>query len=263
MAAPLKTIAIGLSSAVLVVAVAVTASTALAQQQTAASADVRDRLSRFVGTVGFVEEQGGVHLTGVLRNLPAGPHGLHIDNVGTCLSPSFSSAGSIFNPTGKKHGLRNPAGPQLGDLPSLVVSSDGIANLDVMAPGATLSSGPASLIGGNGTALIIHVADDDQLTEPEGNAGDRLACGVILPKDPAAVSATAQARGPSAVAAPTVAPIGAQAPATQVGRSDEGIKAGAPLLAGVLGVLLLGAGYVLRRQGQTARGSRSEIDTRE
>ena len=86
---------------------------------------------------------------------------------------------------------------------------------------------------------------------------------MILPKDPAAVSATAQSRGPSAVAAPTVAPIGAQAPATQVGRSDEGVKVGAPLLAGVLGVLLVGAGYVLRRQGQTARGSRSEIDTRE
>jgi len=252
---------ISLCLAVLVVIA--TTSTASAQQQNAASADVRDRLSRFIGTVGLVEEQGGVHLTGVLRNLPPGPHGLHIDNIGVCLSPSFSSAGSIFNPTGKKHGLRSPAGPQVGDLPSLVVSSDGIANLDAVAQGATLSSSPSSLIGGNGTALIIHVADDDQLTEPEGNAGDRLACGVILPKDPVAVSATARSRGPIAPAAPTVQSVGAQASPTQVGRSGNGLQSGAPLLAGVLGVVLLGAGYLLRRQGQHARGRRSAIDTRE
>jgi Cu-Zn family superoxide dismutase len=255
----------GLGIAGYLLALAVAASTVSAQATPGASADIRDRLSRFVGTAGFLEDQGGVHITGVLRNLPPGPHGLHIDNVAKCLSPGFLSAGTIFNPTGKKHGLRNPGGPQLGDLPSLVVSPEGIANLDVVASGATLSGGPTSLLGGSGTALVIHVADDDQVSDPEGNAGDRLACGVILPTDPVAASATAQARASTSTA---VAPVGAVAAqpagraavvgqqtvpvqpsvATQRGGADVVGTLGSPLSVAVLGAILVAAGLLLRRQ---------------
>jgi superoxide dismutase, Cu-Zn family len=261
----------------------VLASVASAQARPAAVADVRDRLSRFLGTVTFVEETGGVHLQGTLRNLPAGPHGFHIANIAKCLSPSFLSAGAIFNPTGKKHGLRNAAGPQVGDLPSLVIAADGTATLDLVAAGATLSSGPTSLIGGDGTALVIHVGDDDQVTEPEGNAGERLACGVILPTDPVAASATAQSRGPttaSATATPSVIqmpPQGAAVvavpqsapvaqPVAQVAQqrpqvvpvaqetqpvrpgSNIGSILGSPPVIGGLGLVLLVAGYLLHRR---------------
>jgi Cu-Zn family superoxide dismutase len=223
-----------------------------------AIADVRDRLSRFIGTASFREEQGGVRVTAVLRNLPPGPHGLHIANLGYCLSPEFLSAGEIFNPTARQHGLRNPAGPQVGDLPSLLVGADGSANLDAVAQGATLSSGPAALLGGRGTALILHRGDDDQLTNPDGNAGDRIACGVILPSDPVAASATAQSRAPVPAAAPVqpaVVPGGAAAaaqpvPAAQRANNDQSTIIGAPLFAGGLGVLIIAIGYFLRRQAR-------------
>jgi Cu-Zn family superoxide dismutase len=256
--------------------------TASAQlQPTTATADVRDRLSRFIGTATLREEQGGVHVTAQLRNLAEGPHGLHIDDVGKCLSPAFLSAGGIFNPTGKQHGLRNPAGPQVGDLPSLIVGADGSATLDAMARGATLSSGATALLGRNGTALVLHRGDDDQLTDPEGNAGDRIACGVILPGDPVAASATAQSRPPAAAVQPTPAPVPVATPVaappvaappvaappvatpsrpvatasqpvnapSPPASSDPRTPVGAPVVAAVLGVLLIMAGYLLRRQG--------------
>ncbi|HEV7665124.1 MAG TPA: superoxide dismutase family protein [Chloroflexota bacterium] len=219
-----------------------------------ASADLRDRLSRFIGTVMLREESGGVHLTADLRNLPPGAHGFHIDNVGQCVSPSFLSAGSIFNPTGKRHGLRNPAGPQVGDLPSLTVAANGTATLDLVVPGASLTSGPTSLFGGSGTALVVYANDDDQVTEPEGGAGERMACGVILPTDAAAVSATAQARSPALVAAnstvaATVAKAApASAAASQVIPDSRGGPTFSPALVGIFGLVLLGAGYLMRRR---------------
>jgi Cu-Zn family superoxide dismutase len=222
--------------------------------QAAATADVRDRLSRIIGTVTLREEQDSVHVTGTFRNLPAGPHGLHIDNIGRCLSPAFSSAGGIFNPNGKQHGLRNPAGPQVGDLPVLMVGADGTAAVDMVAVSATLGSAPTSLLGGNGTALVIHAGDDDQLTDPDGNAGDRIACGVILPSDSGALSATALAR------AATIVPTGVgPAPATttpptppvaagQGNARDQGVNASTSLLAGALGVVLIATGVLVRRR---------------
>jgi Cu-Zn family superoxide dismutase len=232
-----------------------------------ATADIRDRLSRFIGTASLREEQGGVHITGFLRNLAPGSHGLHVHSVGQCLSPTYASAGAIFNPSGRKHGLRNPAGPQVGDLPPLVVGADGTASLDAAVRGATISSGSTGLLGGAGTSLIIHAADDDQVTEPEGNAGDRSACGVILPTDAVAASATAQSRSPGQVAAvsqPTLTavpnvqkpaaaqPSAAASPPSSAAPTRSGGDSGnimtSPLLAAALGVVLVVAGYLVRRQ---------------
>jgi Cu-Zn family superoxide dismutase len=236
---------------------------AVAQQSApTATVDIRDRLSRSIGTVSLREEQGGVRITGFLRNMAPGSHGLHVHSVGQCLSPSFASAGPIFNPSGKKHGLRNPAGPEVGDLPALVVGADGTANLDAVVRGATISSGSTALLGGAGTTLIIHSGDDDQITEPEGNSGDRSACGVVLPTDAGAASATAQSRSPGQVAnlsQPTLTtvpkpaaaqPPSAAQPAAASPRSggDSGNILTSPLLAAALGVVLLVAGYFVRRR---------------
>jgi len=91
----------------------------------------------------------------------------------------FAAAGEHYNPLGKQHGLDNPNGPHAGDLPNLVVNKDGSGKLITTTDRVTLTPGQTSLFNGNGTSLIIHAKPDDQKTDPAGNSGDRIACGVI------------------------------------------------------------------------------------
>ncbi|HLT40341.1 MAG TPA: superoxide dismutase family protein [Enhygromyxa sp.] len=145
-----------------------------------AVAQLRNPEGGLVGEATFEEVEGGVRIHFEGQNLPPGTHGFHIHQNGECMSPSFESAGDHFNPTNMQHGLENPAGPHAGDLPNLEVDINGRAEVDVIAKGVTLDqSGAASLVAGNGTALIIHADPDDQVTDPSGNAGARIACGVI------------------------------------------------------------------------------------
>ena len=116
-----------------------------------------------------------------VEKLPPGPHGFHIHAVGRCDPPDFASAGAHFNPEGKKHGLKNPEGPHAGDLSNLVVGPDGTAKATASAPRVTLGAGPNSVFQPGGTALVIHAAPDDDVTDPAGNSGARIACGVITP----------------------------------------------------------------------------------
>jgi Cu-Zn family superoxide dismutase len=111
--------------------------------------------------------------------LPPGTHGLHFHEVGMCQPPDFASAGGHFNPTGKKHGRLNPGGPHAGDLPNLVVAPSGEAGIDIVTKAVTLAPGPTSLLGGKGTALVVHERADDEKTDPSGDSGARIACGVI------------------------------------------------------------------------------------
>jgi Cu-Zn family superoxide dismutase len=144
-----------------------------------AKADLADSKGASVGTAKFKESANGVSLALEVSNLPPGVHGFHIHAVGKCDPPDFKTAGGHFNPEGKKHGWENPEGHHMGDLQNLTVDAQGKAKLRVAVAGVTLGDGPNSLFQTQGTALVIHAAPDDNKTDPAGNAGARIACGVI------------------------------------------------------------------------------------
>jgi Cu-Zn family superoxide dismutase len=120
-----------------------------------------------------------VRLSVAAIGLPPGPHGLHLHMVGNCEAPGFASAGAHLNPAGRQHGTANPAGSHLGDLPNLVADSQGAAALSVELSG-TAEDLLAQMFDGDGAALVIHTAADDYRTDPTGNSGARIACGVLL-----------------------------------------------------------------------------------
>ena len=127
------------------------------------------------GTATLTEGAAGVLIRTATNGLPAGLHGFHIHMVGKCEGPGFESAGGHFNPTVRKHGTLNPQGPHAGDLPNLTASANAPVILETVAHGVTL----ASLVDEDGSALVIHANQDDYKTDPSGNSGARIACGVI------------------------------------------------------------------------------------
>jgi Cu-Zn family superoxide dismutase len=144
-----------------------------------ASAELRDAKGERVGTGRLAEARDGVAVTLEVHGLSPGTHAFHVHAAGKCDPPDFTSAGPHFNPTGKKHGAKNPEGHHLGDLPNLVVGADGKGAAKATVHGGTLAAGPNWLLGTAGTALVVHEKPDDELTDPAGNAGPRIACGVV------------------------------------------------------------------------------------
>ena len=161
----------------LVLAIPLSAVAAPAAKATLANAEGKE-----VGTATFTPARGGVKVHVVASGLTPGKHGIHLHAVGKCEPPDFKSAGGHFNPAGKQHGLHNPRGAHAGDLPNLTVGKNGKATGNFTAKGATLGEGEGSLFGPEGAALVIHAAPDDEKTDPAGNSGDRIACGVIQRK---------------------------------------------------------------------------------
>lgn len=133
-----------------------------------------------IGEILFTEKEDGVELSAVLNSIPPGEHGIHIHEAGVCKAPDFESAGGHFNPANKEHGVDNPKGPHVGDLPNLTASEDGSVELNFVAKNFTLKKGkPTSLLDADGSAVVIHEKADDYKTDPSGNSGGRIACGVI------------------------------------------------------------------------------------
>ena len=143
--------------------------------------DMKDSAGKSVGTATVSPADNGVKIDLDLHGLPPGVHGFHIHAVGKCDGPDFTTAGGHFNPDKKQHGSENPNGPHAGDLDNLAVDADGNVKTTVIAEGAKFagSSDPHSIFHPGGTALVIHAGEDDMKTDPSGNSGKRIACGVI------------------------------------------------------------------------------------
>lgn len=152
---------------------------ALAQAPETAKADLKDASGKTVGTANLTETPHGVLMHVKLTGVPAGTHAFHVHATGKCEAP-FATAGGHFNPGSKQHGILNEMGMHAGDMADVEVPADGNLTFDVLNPNVTLKAGVAnSLFKDGGTALMLHGGADDYKSDPAGNAGPRIACGVI------------------------------------------------------------------------------------
>ena len=144
-----------------------------------AHATLKNTDGKDVGAATLTQTGGGVLIAISVKGLPAGEHALYVHAVGKC-EPPFTSAGGHFNPDSKKHGLLAMEGHHAGDMPNLHIPASGDLAVEVLNTAVTLEKGkPNSLFGPNGTALVIHANKDDYKTDPTGEAGGRIACGVV------------------------------------------------------------------------------------
>lgn len=147
------------------------------------SAEIINANGQPVGTATLSEDAGGAVTVQVqvqgLANME-GLHGAHIHGVGKCeTDQNFSTAGPHFNPTGSQHGMRNPQGPHAGDLPNVALDANGMGTLTYPNGAITLTDGPNSIFDADGSAIVIHAGEDDEVSDPAGNSGARVACGTI------------------------------------------------------------------------------------
>lgn len=132
-----------------------------------------------IGVATLSASAGAARLGVSVAGLPPGAHGIHIHANGACTPPDFESAGPHFIPDGKKHGLRNPEGPHAGDLPNIELGSNGSADTSFAVSNDLARSGPQFVLQPGGTSIVIHAGADDEMTDPSGNSGARIACGVF------------------------------------------------------------------------------------
>ena len=143
--------------------------------------EMKDAQGNSVGSATIKPSGKGVEVKLDLKTLPSGEHALHFHQNAKCDAPDFKSAGPHFNPDNKEHGFLNPKGHHNGDMANFAVKPDGTAKTTIKDADVVLGTGSEanSLFANGGTALMIHAKADDMKTDPAGNSGDRIACGVI------------------------------------------------------------------------------------
>lgn len=163
--------------ALAVAGLGITALTAAAAGERA-NVEMKDAAGKSLGNIVVTDTTGGALLQVKLTGLPPGLHGFHIHETGKC-EGDFSSAGGILNPLGAKHGFTNEEGPMAGDLPNLIVPASGELEIELITPLVSLSPGDEGVFDADGAAIVIFERGDNYTSDPEGDAGARIACGVI------------------------------------------------------------------------------------
>lgn len=147
-----------------------------------ARAELKDAHGMRVGEATLQDTAEGLKVSATFSELPPGDHAFHVHAIGRC-EPPFESAGGHFNPTQRQHGRDNPQGAHLGDMPNIQVADRKTASIEVVLKDVTLGKGPNRLLDTDGASLVVHQGSDDYVSDPAGNAGSRIACGVITTKN--------------------------------------------------------------------------------
>ena len=144
-----------------------------------AQAELRDAAGRIAARSTATRAGEGVRIRVEAAGLAPGSYGAHVHSAGRCDQPGFESAGPHWNPSGRAHGRENPQGQHLGDLPNLVVGTEGSGSFEFTIPAASMRGGRVPMLDSDGAAVVIHAQPDDYRTDPSGNSGSRIACGVF------------------------------------------------------------------------------------
>jgi Cu-Zn family superoxide dismutase len=183
-----------------------------------AFADLRNGSGAAAGRAEFIQTPAGLLIRVRAEGLTPGWHGLHLHAVGSCQDAGFQSAGGhVHLGPAAQHGLRNPAGPEHGDLPNLFVGADGRGAAELYTSMARLTGGATNLIDADGSAILIHAGPDDHMTQPIGGSGDRVVCGAIVAPG-----------GPSAATTPPAAGAGGRVPGSPAASGAAASPAAAP-----------------------------------
>ena len=166
-------------AAIAFIAIASVGATAAATAADMAAADIINTDGAVIGKATFEQTPTGVLMSVDVAGLPPGGHGIHLHAVGSC-TPNFKAATGHINPGKVKHGLRNPEGPDNGDLPNLYAAADGSARAEFFTTRVSVAGGDMpALLDEDGSAVIIHENPDDHMAQPIGGSGGRIGCGVI------------------------------------------------------------------------------------